>query len=235
MGIRETLAAHDARFISFAELLKAVAEAEGVTAQEAARAFSVCGFMLKVRHRLRNFVDGAYAECNGGAAWYELEKAMSPESVNCMYDQVQSDYAQGEPGFFKDEIAVPLAECGFAVPRSITSRIPEAPRTNAESDLLHLDLVKERERSAALEAELVHLRDKREAVQVGQNSGRIKGKTFGNLEKVLAEFPVEYKGRDFGALKLDVDVRPWIKNLTSCSNRESHVFGTIVAEHFGLK
>ena len=235
MGIRETLAAHDARFIAFAELLNAVAEAEGVTVQEAARAFRLCGFMLKVKHRLRNFVDGSYTECNGGAAYYELEKAINPESNSCMYDQVQNDYAQGEPGFFRDEIAVPLAECGFAVPKSITSRIPEAPKTNADSDRLHHDLVKERRRSAALEAELDHLRDEREVLPVGQDSAMIKGQTFEKLNRVIAAFPTAYKGRNIGSLKLDVEVRPWIKELTSCSERERHVFGTIVAEHFGLK
>ena len=235
MGIRETLAAHDARFISLAELLAAVAEAEGVTVEDAARAFSLCKFMSKVNHRLRSFVDGAYTESNGAAAYYELDNAINKGANNYLCDQVENDYAEGEPGFFRDEIAVPLAECGFAVPKSITSRIPEVPKTNAESKLLQHDLEQERKRSAALEAELVRLRDQREAAQVGRDSGKIKGQTFAKLDKVIAEFPIAYKGRNFGSLKLDVEVRPWIKKLTSCNDRERHVFGTIVAEHFGLK
>ena len=235
MGIRETLEAHDARFISLAELLEAVAEAEGVTVQETARAFSVGVFMSKVKHRLRNFVDGSYAECNGGAAYYELEKVISPESINCMYDQAQNDYAQGEPGFFRDEVAVPLAQCAFAVPKLITSKIPAAAETNAESDRLCVDLEHERKRCAALEAELESLRNQCEVAPVGQDREKIKGPTSEKLDKIIAAFTTVYGGRKMQGLKLDNDIRQWIRNEFGCSHRECHVFGKFVAEHFGLR
>ncbi len=124
MGIRETLAAHDARFVSFSELLKAVAEAENVTTQEAARAFSLGKFLSKVRHRLRDHDDGAYSDSDGCAAAYELELELKSDSTDWIRDAAESEHQRGEPGFFRDEIVVALAECGFAVPKSITSGSP---------------------------------------------------------------------------------------------------------------
>lgn len=117
MGIRETLAAHDARFVSFSELLKAVAEAENVTTQEAARAFSLGRFLSKVRHRLRGHDDGGYSDSDGCAAAYELELELKSDSTDWIRDAAESEHQRGEPGFFRDEIVVALAECGFAVPK----------------------------------------------------------------------------------------------------------------------
>ncbi|MBS0372530.1 MAG: hypothetical protein JSS57_25420 [Proteobacteria bacterium] len=62
---------------------------------------------------------------------------------------------------------------------------------------------------------------------------QIQGETFQKLVEVIEAFPAQYPNPE--AAKLNDDIRPWIKEKTGCSDREVHVFGAIVAEHFSLR
>lgn len=60
---------------------------------------------------------------------------------------------------------------------------------------------------------------------------RIRSSSFEKLKRAIQEYPARYNGR---CPKLDDDVRPWLKKEFNCSERESAVFGAILAEHFNL-
>jgi len=69
------------------------------------------------------------------------------------------------------------------------------------------------------------------------NSGvvEIHGQTFARLQRTIAAFPVRYPDYKAKPPKMDIDVRPWLKETgLANSDREAHVFGVIVAEHFKL-
>lgn len=70
-----------------------------------------------------------------------------------------------------------------------------------------------------------------------ENSGavEISGQTFARLQRAIAAFPVCYPDYKTEPLKMDLDIRPWLKTTRLAnSDREAHVFGTILAEHFKL-
>lgn len=63
----------------------------------------------------------------------------------------------------------------------------------------------------------------------------ITGPTFERLQRAIAAFPGRYVDYQTRPPKLDSDVRPWLKEVKLAnSDREAHVFGAIVAEHFKL-
>lgn len=64
---------------------------------------------------------------------------------------------------------------------------------------------------------------------------RIKGETFARLARAVQAFPARYPNYQGQAPKLDRDLRPWLKESKLASgDREAHVFGAILAEHFGF-
>lgn len=131
MGIRDQLAAHDARFIAFDVLLTAVAEAEGVSVEEAARHMSIHNVLSGAIHRLRNYLDGSFSEGCGDAAFHCLESAIHQDKNIWISDSAQNEINAGEPGFFRDEIAITLAACGIAVPACLKSTEPQAKPAEA--------------------------------------------------------------------------------------------------------
>lgn len=63
----------------------------------------------------------------------------------------------------------------------------------------------------------------------------ITGQTFERLQRTIAAFPVRYPNYKSQSPKLKDDVRAWLKETALAANdREAHVFGTIIAEHFKL-
>lgn len=61
----------------------------------------------------------------------------------------------------------------------------------------------------------------------------IAGKTHERLERAICDFPSRYPEYKTRTPKLDDDVRPWVKNGGYARNdREAHVFGVILLEHF---
>lgn len=66
-------------------------------------------------------------------------------------------------------------------------------------------------------------------------SMRIKGAVFAKLAAAIDSFPGKYPEHGGDWPKLDEDVRPWLAGAFGCSQREAHVFGAIIGEHFGLK
>lgn len=63
----------------------------------------------------------------------------------------------------------------------------------------------------------------------------VLGPTFARLQRTIAAFPVRYPDYQSQPPKLKDDVRPWLKEAGLAGNdREAHVFGTIIAEHFKL-
>lgn len=70
-----------------------------------------------------------------------------------------------------------------------------------------------------------------------ENSGvvEITGQTFDRLQRTIAAFPVRYPNYKSQPPKLKDDVRAWLRETALASNdREAHVFGAIIAEHFKL-
>lgn len=64
-----------------------------------------------------------------------------------------------------------------------------------------------------------------------QNS--LRSATFAKLQAALDAFPAKYPDRE--RVKLDDDLRDWMKREFDCTQREADVFGAILAEHFDLK
>lgn len=63
----------------------------------------------------------------------------------------------------------------------------------------------------------------------------IAGQTFSRLQRSIAAFPVRYPDYQSQPPKLKDDVRVWLKEAAlASSDREAHVFGTIIAEHFNF-
>lgn len=63
----------------------------------------------------------------------------------------------------------------------------------------------------------------------------IAGPTYERLQRAIAAFPVRYPDYEAKPPKLGDDVRLWLKETSLAANdREAHVFGVIVAEHFKL-
>lgn len=61
-----------------------------------------------------------------------------------------------------------------------------------------------------------------------------RGKTAERLTQAIANFPSRYPDYKSKSPKLDDDIRPWLKSAYGISDREAHVFGTIISEHFEL-
>jgi hypothetical protein len=61
---------------------------------------------------------------------------------------------------------------------------------------------------------------------------KIEGKTFERLQRSIAAFPACYPEYEKKQPKLDDDIRPWLKAAYGASDREAHVFGAIISEHF---
>lgn len=63
----------------------------------------------------------------------------------------------------------------------------------------------------------------------------ISGQTFARLQRTIAAFPDRYPHYKSQPPKLKDDVRVWLREAALATNdREAHVFGTIIAEHFKL-
>lgn len=74
-----------------------------------------------------------------------------------------------------------------------------------------------------------------DANQLGTSSNGIRGETFTKLESALQSFPSKYPDYASKPPKLDGDVRLWMVENFKCNEREAHVFGAIIAEHFSLR
>ena len=69
-----------------------------------------------------------------------------------------------------------------------------------------------------------------------QQGCSINSPTFAKLIQVIEAFPVQYPDYKTNPPKLNDDVRPWMVKSFGCTkNKEDHVFGRIVKEHFQLK
>jgi hypothetical protein len=67
------------------------------------------------------------------------------------------------------------------------------------------------------------------------SSSTINGATFAKLQRAIAAFPSRYPDHATRLPKLDADLRPWLKEAGMATNdREAHVFGAILLEHFEL-
>lgn len=68
---------------------------------------------------------------------------------------------------------------------------------------------------------------------VQEKAVHIAGKTHECLERAIQDFPSRYPEYKTRTPKLDDDVRPWLKSCGYARNdREAHVFGVILLEHF---
>ncbi|MEY4592647.1 MAG: hypothetical protein RIR18_1542 [Pseudomonadota bacterium] len=67
-------------------------------------------------------------------------------------------------------------------------------------------------------------------------SKTITGQTMDKLTLAVSLFPGKYPNYKTVSPKLDADVRPWLKETENikATDRESHVFGAILSEHFGF-
>lgn len=140
MGIRDRLASHDARFISFSDLLTAIAEEEGVTVQEVARAWSLEGLFKTLKPVLREHRDGAFVEGGDDALYCELQLALGGGKA-WSDDSAQLELRIGEPGFFRENATDALILAGWPIPARLveqpTSPVAEpVPSMTARSDLL---------------------------------------------------------------------------------------------------
>jgi len=140
VGIRDRLAAHDAKFISFGELLTAIAEAEGVTIQEVARAWSLEPLLRTLKPVLRLHDDGDFAEGGGDAHHYELQCALNGGKA-WMDEAAQSELGMGEPGFFREDAENVLLAAGWSphadlIGKEGASVAKPAPSNRARPDLL---------------------------------------------------------------------------------------------------
>lgn len=61
----------------------------------------------------------------------------------------------------------------------------------------------------------------------------ISGQIFGKLQCAIAAFPSKYPDYQTKRPKLNNDIRPWLRTLGT-NDREAHVFGAIIVEHFKL-
>lgn len=125
MGIRDRLAAHDARLVSVSELLTAIANAEGVTLQEVARALHLDGITSSVRTWLRIYRNAAYVYEKGGDAAVKCELEYAADGEDAMIsddlrDDADQDLQRGEPGFFREDIVTALKTAGWDVPPCLT-------------------------------------------------------------------------------------------------------------------
>ena len=62
----------------------------------------------------------------------------------------------------------------------------------------------------------------------------INSAVFDKLCEAIACFSSRYPEYKTKPPKLDDDIRPWLKSDFGTSDREAHVFGAIIAEHFKL-
>lgn len=133
MGINELLSAHDARFIDFDGLLKAIAGAEGVTVFAVARAWQLEPALAGLSPVLKDHYSGDYSRGGEDAVLYELRRATSdwPERV-FRTEGAESDYSTGAPGFYRDEVADAMKVAGWTVPACIAEYVaPKAATPTA--------------------------------------------------------------------------------------------------------
>lgn len=111
--------------------------------------------------------------------------------------------------------------------------LPQSNGSHATED----ELTRAKARITELEAELERLKSMSQGVSAWKENAsealQIKGETFKKLLGLIAKFPSKYPDRS--RAKLDADVRPWMEEEAGLSKRETHVFGVIIAQHFGLK
>ncbi len=127
-------------------------------------------------------------------------------------------------GFLREDLEALMHEAGITLP---------AAAGYAAADEQSQDLDQAHQRIAELEAEVGRLRAALEVATRPDITTSIGGETFAKLMKVIDAYPQAYQGKTH--VKLDDDLRPWIKEKFDCSDREKHVFGSIVAEHFKLE
>lgn len=130
MGIRDRLASHDARFISFSDLMTAIAEEEGVTVKEVARAWSLEGVFKTLKPVLREHRDGAFFEGGDDALYHALQSALGGGNA-WGGDSAQLELSIGEPGFFRENATEALILAGWPIPARLveptTSSVAEPP------------------------------------------------------------------------------------------------------------
>lgn len=143
------------------------------------------------------------------------DSPLTPEEKECLREHGRQIGDLGPP------VTAPIQE-------------PAPPPAEAgEVDSLRAELDRERQRSATLAAEVERLRRELQEARKVEAGPQVQGATYSKLIDVLAGFPAAYP--DPSRAKLDADIRQWIQKTTGCNEREKHVFGTILAEHFGLK
>lgn len=229
MGIRNLLAAHDARFIRLLDLLPLFAKAEGVTIQEVARALDVRNLLMRV-HLMTQMQAGDNDDMfqpgetfhiqTGSGIGHRVLKSIGRTGQLSEKDRL--DLQEEDVGFIRNDVAAALSSCGFAIPDGLILDAPAKPTEASRQNTPSEELAAEVQR---LRAEL--------AASAALPAGAIHGKTFTKLAALIEAFPAAYP--DPKRTKLDNDIRPWIKRTAGASDREAHVFGAILAEHFGLK
>lgn len=121
MGIRDRLAAHDARFISLSDLLEMLADADNVTVQDAARALLVDQVLSSIPVQMKLHGSGSYMDGGNAALNYKLSRAVNGSSVECS-ELAQNELDAGEPGFFRSDVESALVAAGWKVPTWRTSQ-----------------------------------------------------------------------------------------------------------------
>lgn len=116
MGIREILAKRDAIFISFNDLLKEMAETEGVSTRDAARAFLLCGLAENAEGRVYDQESDAFSTCDADVFIALAQDAKDGTEHRFLNEKVINAYNLGEPGFLKYDAAVALAKAGLPIP-----------------------------------------------------------------------------------------------------------------------
>lgn len=164
------------------------------------------------------------AEENGGDWWPALKDAADSNQIQAGIWSVD----RGEQPLSHTELRAWCEAAGAVWP------VPLPPGSSTTTDEgLREALAASRAECDTLREELARLK----AAARSNDSGahlQIKGATFEQLvDIVINKFPNQYPDRS--KVKLDNDVRPWMKDELNLPDRERHIFGKIIAEHFGLK
>lgn len=187
---------------------------------EVARAFILNGLLSKAPHQLRNIFTGELLACTGD----EVDAVLYGVSQDgYAYLQRPNSADSMNVGFLREDLEALMHEAGITLPAAADYAADERSQ----------DLDQAHQRIAELEAEVGRLRAALEVATMPDITTSIGGETFAKLMKVIAAYPQAYPGKTH--VKLDDDLRPWIKEKFGCSDREKHVFGAIVAQHFKLE
>lgn len=245
MGIRKRLAAHDARFIGFDDLLKAIAEAEGVTTYDVARVWQLEPALAGLSPVLQHHDGGDYSRRGEDAVLYTLRRETSDWPEHMLFtDGAKSDYSDGVPGFYRDEVADALKAAGLPVPACIAEYVPLPPGAmpatdaglRAELEAAHAEAEKLRQQLADAGARIAELEAQLQAAPAPSIAGRINSPTLARIVDAVAEFPAWRDAQKQSPnLKAVLGWQAAQQKGKGNASRVAHVAHHVIAEHFGLK